>query len=68
MKIRVVKPVGDRLIPFPKPPYAGLPAEGARVEFPGDDGYWLRLQVAGVITVENHDALVVPTPSKKKEA
>ena len=68
MKIRIVKPVGDRLIPFPKPPYARIPADGARVEYPGDDGYWVRLLNAGVITVEDPDAPVaVPVTRKTKE-
>jgi GTP-dependent phosphoenolpyruvate carboxykinase len=68
MKIRIVKPVGERMVPYPKPPYAPIPADGCRVEYPGDDGYWVRLANDGVITVTNPDAPVVaPAPKKMKE-
>jgi hypothetical protein len=72
MKIRIVKPVGDRLIPYPSatlpkaPFFACIPPEGVRVDWPGPDGYWVRLRNNGVITAEDEASAVVSV-SKKKE-
>lgn len=69
MKTRIVKPVGGRVIPFPSatlpkaPFFNSIPEEGVRVEWPGADGYWVRLRNDGVITAEDPDAPVeVETP------
>lgn len=65
MKTKIVKPVGAQMVPFPSvtmpgaPFYAPIPTEGVRVEWPGPDGYWVRLRNDGAITVEDPDAPVI---------
>lgn len=66
MKIRIVKPVGENLIPHPKAPFAPIPKDGVRVEFPGPDGYWARRAAENVVTVEEDSALPAAEPKSKK--
>lgn len=75
MRVCIVKPVGDHMIPFPSvtlpkaPFFKCIPPEGVRVEWPGPDGYWVRLRNAGAVEVidEPVAGTAAAPKAKKKE-
>lgn len=67
MKIRMIKPVGNKMVPFPKSPYAYIPTSGVRVEYPGPDGYWARRVKEGVIEIMTDKAVKAAATAKAKK-